>query len=572
MDKQKAWKGNPFLLFSSTTLLYSIHAAASNRTVNISNHPMIMKYLSGTTFISAIVSLGFGLLFLASASTARAQDNVNATLQTTGAVANWGDNATWADGSFPNATDATVAISGTFGASNLTLDIEDSINVAQTYTVGDFSFNDTNNVRRSLVLQNGTLIIDTTDNTALWQNLSANSGGATNTTISLMSTLALQSASDQTVTFSVENPANVETGTTTGPAISFDGVNLTNFLGTAVFAKGLFRTLNNVDALPTSNALTLGAATDAAYLSINSGSSTVGARTQSVAALNGNAESFVHGNHATNEGTLTILGTADGTFAGTIGTNGNVGFTPAGINIVKNGAGTQTFSGNIVTNGADTGASVDVNDGTLILSGNNTYGGGTTVDGGILLANNTGATSATGTGTVSVSATGRLGGTGAIITSELTVAGNSATNNIDLGTDSTAADFDIELSGTGNASFASGAQLRFELGAPGTSDLIDFTGMGDASLVTFNNNVVNFSNLGGLAIGTYTLFTFDGVGQADNYTGNLEVGSGLGSFSGSFFIYNANSIQLEVVPEPSTWALLAFSLTSVMVLRRRRKD
>jgi len=28
--------------------------------------------------------------------------------------------------------------------------------------------------------------------------------------------------------------------------------------------------------------------------------------------------------------------------------------------------------------------------------------------------------------------------------------------------------------------------------------------------------------------------------------------------------------NLNVVPEPATWALLAFSLTTVMVLRRRR--
>ena len=34
------------------------------------------------------------------------------------------------------------------------------------------------------------------------------------------------------------------------------------------------------------------------------------------------------------------------------------------------------------------------------------------------------------------------------------------------------------------------------------------------------------------------------------------------------FIYNAPNIS--IVPEPSTWAMLAFGLTSAMVLRRRR--
>jgi len=39
--------------------------------------------------------------------------------------------------------------------------------------------------------------------------------------------------------------------------------------------------------------------------------------------------------------------------------------------------------------------------------------------------------------------------------------------------------------------------------------------------------------------------------------------------SGGFAYLNA--LQIDVVPEPSTWALLAFSLTIVMVFRRRRR-
>jgi hypothetical protein len=30
-------------------------------------------------------------------------------------------------------------------------------------------------------------------------------------------------------------------------------------------------------------------------------------------------------------------------------------------------------------------------------------------------------------------------------------------------------------------------------------------------------------------------------------------------------------MEFEIVPEPATWALLAFSLTTVVILRRRRR-
>ena len=60
--------------------------------------------------------------------------------------------------------------------------------------------------------------------------------------------------------------------------------------------------------------------------------------------------------------------------------------------------------------------------------------------------------------------------------------------------------------------------------------------------------------------GTWTLSTLTADSSGDiviNYTGT----------SGSTRI---NGIELSLVPEPATWALLAFSLTTVMVLRRRR--
>ena len=62
------------------------------------------------------------------------------------------------------------------------------------------------------------------------------------------------------------------------------------------------------------------------------------------------------------------------------------------------------------------------------------------------------------------------------------------------------------------------------------------------------------------SLGYYVIGTFlaDSTNQAITVQGvNLNIAQ-------------LNAFQLRAIPEPATWALLAFSLTSVMVLRRRR--
>lgn len=59
------------------------------------------------------------------------------------------------------------------------------------------------------------------------------------------------------------------------------------------------------------------------------------------------------------------------------------------------------------------------------------------------------------------------------------------------------------------------------------------------------------------------------------FTGNSTIVASLRGYTatgggGSTTFGYINAIGIEVVPEPATWVLLAFSLTTVMVLRRRQ--
>jgi hypothetical protein len=85
--------------------------------------------------------------------------------------------------------------------------------------------------------------------------------------------------------------------------------------------------------------------------------------------------------------------------------------------------------------------------------------------------------------------------------------------------------------------------------------------------------------------GTYSWNLFDFASQAgnfttvslsNNYTGSLTNSGGgtWGLTSGNFtwsFTQSDGVLGLSVIPEPSTWAMLVGGLTSLVILRRRRR-
>jgi autotransporter-associated beta strand protein len=144
--------------------------------------------------------------------------------------------------------------------------------------------------------------------------------------------------------------------------------------------------------------------------------------------------------------------------------------------------------------------------GTLALTAANTYSGGTIVSQGRLLVNNTSG-SGTGSGSVTVNA-GTLGGTGSIA-GAVTVNGGA---HIAPGAS-------IESLDVASLTLESGSILDFELGAPGTSDLLNVTANDG---LTINGGSLNLFDAGGLAAGTYTLIDYAGALQGTGISAFLN--------------------------------------------------
>jgi fibronectin-binding autotransporter adhesin len=233
-------------------------------------------------------------------------------------------------------------------------------------------------------------------------------------------------------------------------------------------------------------------------------------------------------------------------------TGSGAGFNPGPIQI-DNGANgttqlnsfnttgtTQTFAGTISGTGSyNRSASTAGSGGMTEFTGSNTYSGGTTVNRGTLLANNTSG-SASGTGAVSIGSNGTLGGKGSVdglVTVNnfgIVAPGNPGVNN---GIDT--------LTLKGGLTVLEGGNLNFDLGAPGTNDKIDLL---SSTLILPATSLpstafVNLTDVGGLAVGTYTLIDY-GTNDPGGSLSNVAV-VGPGGFNYSLFD-NAGATTIEL--------------------------
>lgn len=391
-------------------------------------------------------------------------------------------------------------------------------------------------------------------------------------------------------------------------------------------------TLN--DAL-TVNAVTTGRVTTLSGTLIGSNGLTINAGNQqavrvdisgnNAATYSGNttlSRGRTYGRHSNAFGTGTILlGDSGGAFAAlysgndvTIGNNIIVDGSAAQRRIGNAGFGTDadgaTFTGNILLNGtlqvapdgdASGGTAVTLTgnisgvgglqiDGApnrgVLISGNNSYSGSTTVNAGSLQVGSAGV-GRTGTGAVTVAGGGTILGSGLVQGQSFTAASGST---VHAGDGTAQSDYGTltftPVSGTGTFDFQSGSTIVLGINPGGVSDKLNFIGNGSNTLLFNGNLIVGPSALIPTAAEVFDFIDWSGLTApptfASRFTGTTLFGNGdespgldLPDISGTGYIWDISSfttngsIAIVLVPEPSRMLLLFLGFLAGAAPRRR---
>lgn len=271
---------------------------------------------------------------------------------------------------------------------------------------------------------------------------------------------------------------------------------------------------------------------------------------------------------ATGNNAHLAIGALTGASTGSIGEGGaNTGriLTIGALNLDTTYNGTIIADLQVVKNGT----------GTQIFTGNNTYTGATTINGGAIELNGT-HTAATG-GAYTVNNNGVLRGTGAT-NGDLSVQSGGA---VAPGSTLTP----IESLGVGDMTFAANGSFDYQLDSNGlTADLL----FGDA--LDLNNAVLSLSDLGSSFVplgNKFTLIAYDGPWNLETFSGYADdstfmLGSNLwlinynDPIAGSNFQSDATTngnlfVTITAVPEPSTWTVTLVSMFALVVFAWRQQ-
>jgi fibronectin-binding autotransporter adhesin len=199
----------------------------------------------------------------------------------------------------------------------------------------------------------------------------------------------------------------------------------------------------------------------------------------------------INGTAAGHGATLDASGAGPIYFANATGPTYGTNNQARTLNLIGSNTGENTLAANIGNNGSGALSVVKGGEGKWVLSGANTYTGGTTVNGGTLLVNNASG-SGTGTGTVTVNANGALGGIG-VIGGAVTVNGALAPG---AGT----------LTVNNNLTMETGSTYVWHVGSDNKAGLVGING----TLSMVSSWRLALANNGGtLGTGEYNLFTYD---------------------------------------------------------------
>ena len=458
----------------------------------------------------------------------------------------WNVNTNWSNGTaFPNSTQATAIVNSPIAAGQ-------TINLNQSITVGDLSLGASGGAF-NLTGNGGALTFDDTPGEALLVELAAGKGDTISAPVILNSDLNVSNLSTGTLTL-----AGAISGTNgitiLGPGtVALSGTNIFN--GGLAVAGGTLQINNQYSAGNNSIQLTGGGTLNENTISftnpiVNSGSNTwtiSGSGNVSPAApLTGGGTLYLN---STCSGVFTPAGDwsefagtiawapgngAPCRFYGTLGgsnawfdlgnSTGNLYNRNGGITVqlgaLSGGASTKisgassyanlttyvigalgfdsTFNGQISDGSSGATAIIKAGAGTLTLNGNCTNSGATTISNGTLQVNGS-----LYTNTVTV-AGGTLAGVG-VLNGPVSVLGGGTispgTNNGTAGT----------LTVSNNLTLAAGSVSSFGLGTNSDRIVVE----GNLAL----GGTLNVTNLGGLAAGTITLFTYTGT-----VSGNLTLG------------------------------------------------
>ncbi len=477
--------------------------------------------------------------------------------------------ASWSNNAVPTNSD-TMVITNNF-TTNRTAALGTNISVNNIIYSGNFQFQISATTGSALTVGSGGISKTTVSNLIIASalNLGANqtwnidsgsmqvngafSDGGNTLQINGVGTLDLRGSNTFGSNVTIDTPVSINSA---GIKVTFGGNNTFNSLsvpnGTASGATiGNFGVASSFGDGGTSTAITLGSSGANGILEYTGNSVSVN-RT-----FARDARSAASGINVTTAGqTLTVSGgMGSGTQSNAVG-NGWA-FGGAG-NLVLNGViSNATGAGSFGTTVTKSGT------GTLTLgAATNVYTGATTVSDGVLLVNG----QLNSSSTLGVAAAGTVGGTG-VINGVATIDGAVAPGSGGIGT----------LTVSNNVTWNDSVNdWKFELGAagasmlsPGTSDLLAITG----DFTKGTGSSFTFDFLGTGAQGWYKLADWSGSTTfAGTDFAGVNLGSGL-SVGGFTVDGGTSALYLEVVPEPSTVALLALSgvaLASHVIRRRRR--